>query len=89
MDINLDGKSVVCTYSEVILFMFYFRTTVLDITAVFVIAIIVFILMVICSGVIIWRSCRTRKEKSTDALDSVSKINEEENKYYEIVLQNE
>ena len=76
-------------YSEVILFMFYFRTTVLDITAVFVIAIIVFILMVICRCVIFWRSCRTRQEKSKVALDSVSKITEEENKYYEIVLQNE
>ena len=61
-------------------------TTVLDLTAVFVIGVIVFILICICSGVLIWRSCRVNKEEP-EAVEDIGgqPVTGEENKYYEIL----
>ena len=60
-------------------------TPVADVTGIFVIAVIVLVLLVICSSAIIWRSCRTRQDKSEDVEDEVEKANEVEEKYYEIL----
>ena len=60
-------------------------TPVADVSGIFVIAVIGLVLLVICSSVIIWRSCRTRQDKSEDVEDEVEKANEVEEKYYEIL----
>ena len=62
-------------------------TPVADVTGIFVIAVIVLVLLVICSSVIIWRSCRTRQDKTENVDDGEKKENEVEDNYYEIIVE--
>lgn len=66
----------------------------MDVTNIFVVAVIIMIFMIICSGVICWRFC-FKKQDLTDKTLNTRKISfiedeqdtlpEDDNKYYEIL----